>query len=119
MGLIQTIEACCPTVLDPGVDAQESGRLAEAFRVLADPSRIRLLNLIARAGECCVCELTAPVGLSQPTVSHHLKILADAGFLTREKRGTWVYYRVDPAAFATMRRLFDLPRVDAGATASL
>jgi ArsR family transcriptional regulator len=106
MDLIQTIEQCCPMGVCaaplPAVDAET---LAKGFKVIADPARLRLLSLIAAQpeAECCVCDLTEPLGLSQPTVSHHLKVLHEAGFLTREKRGTWVYYRVVPRALETLR----------------
>ena len=106
MRLIQEIdEDCCPVAGAAPLEVREAERLASAFKALADPTRLRLLGLIAARprGECCVCDLTAPVGLSQPTVSHHLKVLHDAGLLERTKRGTWAYYRVLPAAFATLR----------------
>jgi ArsR family transcriptional regulator len=78
------------------ITAPDAEHLAHTLKALADPTRLRLLSLIAAhdGGEACVCELTDPVGLSQPTVSHHLKILVDAGLLTREKRGVWSYYTV-------------------------
>ena len=74
--------------------------LAHALKALADPARLRLLSLIAAhdGGEACVCDLTEPVGLSQPTVSHHLKVLVDAGLITRDKRGVWAYYALVPGA---------------------
>ena len=74
--------------------------MATGFKALADPTRLRLISLVAAHAdaETCVCELTDPVGLSQPTVSHHLKILVDAGLLTRTKRGTWSYYALVPGA---------------------
>ncbi|GAB2458757.1 hypothetical protein GCM10027265_04910 [Jatrophihabitans fulvus] len=80
------------------VDAAE--RLARVFKALSDPTRIRLLSLIAAAdsGEACICDLTEPVGLSQPTVSHHMKSLVDAGLVTREQRGRWAFYAVVPEA---------------------
>lgn len=95
--MIQTIDAeCCPQVLGSPLTEEEAERLASALQVLADPARLRLLSLIGAHpdGEACVCNLTAPVGLSQPTVSHHLKVLTQAGLLGREKRGKWVYYWV-------------------------
>ena len=97
MKLIQTIDAdCCPQVLAAPLAEGDAERLAAALRVLADPARLRLLSIIGARpdGEACVCELTAPLGLSQPTVSHHLKVLADAGLVGREQRGRWVYYWV-------------------------
>ena len=74
----------------------EAERLAGALKAVADPARLRLLSLVARAtdGEACICDLTAPIGLSQPTVSHHMKILVEAGLLTRDQRGKWAYYRL-------------------------
>ncbi len=79
--------------------------MAGTLRALADPARLQLMSFIASQpdGEACVCHLTEPVGLSQPTVSHHLKILNDAGLLEREKRGTWVYYRVVPDQIEAVR----------------
>jgi ArsR family transcriptional regulator len=79
--------------------------LAMTLRALADPARLRLMSFIASQpdGEACVCHLTGPVALSQPTVSHHLKILNEAGLLEREKRGTWVYYRVVPDKIEAVR----------------
>ena len=106
MKLIQTIdEACCPQVLAAPLGEEEATRLATALRVLADPARLRLLSLIGAHpnGEACVCELTEPVGLSQPTVSHHLKVLAEAGLVGREKRGRWVYYWVLPEPIELLR----------------
>ncbi|ABM14018.1 MULTISPECIES: ArsR/SmtB family transcription factor [Mycolicibacterium] len=71
-------------------------RLAATFKALADPARVKLLSLIAAArdGEACICDLTAPLGLSQPTVSHHMKLLVDAGLVSRQQRGKWAYYRI-------------------------
>ncbi|GAA1115469.1 MULTISPECIES: ArsR/SmtB family transcription factor [Nesterenkonia] len=82
------------------LDPEAAAELAVGFKALADPNRITLLTLIAaeESGEACVCDLTEPLGLGQPTVSHHLKVLVDAGLLTREKRGTWSYYSVVPGA---------------------
>ncbi|MGJ9372479.1 ArsR/SmtB family transcription factor [Nesterenkonia sp. CF4.4] len=90
------------------LDPEGAAELAVGFKALADPNRITLLTLIAaeETGEACVCDLTEPLGLGQPTVSHHLKVLVDAGLLNREKRGTWSYYSVVPGAlqdlFTTM-----------------
>jgi ArsR family transcriptional regulator len=76
--------------------AEEAERIARTFKALGDPTRVRLLSLIAASegGEACICDLTEPVGLSQPTVSHHMKQLVDAGLAVREQRGRWAYYRV-------------------------
>ena len=103
MNLIQTVETCCPVVQSPPMEAPAAERIASAFKVLADPARLRLLAMIASTDEACVCDLTDSVGLSQPTVSHHLKVLNDAGFVTREKRGTWAYYRLVPEALSILR----------------
>ena len=96
---------CCPRVVQDLLGKADAVELATAFKALADPARLRLLSFIAAQpdGEACVCHLTTPVGLSQPTVSHHLKILNDAGLLEREKRGTWVYYRIIPARIEAIR----------------
>jgi ArsR family transcriptional regulator len=91
---------CCS--LSPGevIDPADVEHLARTFKALSDPSRIRLLSLIASSdgGEACICDLTEPVALSQPTVSHHMKQLVDAGLVTREQRGRWAYFRVVPDA---------------------
>lgn len=84
---------CCPPLTE-SIDAEAAEQLAKSLKALADPARIRLLSLIAAAGEACSCDLTEPLGLSQPTVSHHMKILREAGFVEREQRGKWAYYRV-------------------------
>lgn len=88
--------ACCTSVVGTMVDPERAEILARVFKALGDPTRVRLISLIAahEGAEACVCDLTAPVGLSQPTVSHHLKQLVDAGLLAREQRGRWAFYRV-------------------------
>lgn len=91
--------ACCtPAPAPSSLGSDEAVELASRFKALGDPNRLLLLATIAgsESAEACVCDLTEPLGLGQPTVSHHLKILVDAGFLTREKRGTWSYYSVVP-----------------------
>ena len=95
----------CRPVLEGGLTKADSEELAALFKALADPVRLRLLSFIAsqEGGEACVCHVTAPVGLSQPTVSHHLKLLHDAGLLERDKRGAWVYYRVVPQRLEAVR----------------
>ncbi|MBO9579101.1 MAG: helix-turn-helix transcriptional regulator [Microbacteriaceae bacterium] len=94
--------ACCGTVSDGTVDAAQAEQIARVFKALGDPTRVRLLSLISAApdGELCICDLTEPVGLSQPTVSHHMKQLAEAGLVTREQRGKWAFYRVAPRGLA-------------------
>jgi ArsR family transcriptional regulator len=98
-------EECCPAVLSAPLSEAQSADLARDFALLADATRLRLLSLLASApaGEACVCELVAPLGRSQPTVSHHLKLLADAGLILGEKRGRWVWYRVVPERMAQLR----------------
>ena len=102
--LLPVVECCAPVLADP-LTQGEAEDLAGAFRVLADPARLRLLGLIAASpgGEACACDLIEPLGLSQPTVSHHLKVLTEAGLLERERRGTWVYHRIVRAPFDALR----------------
>src|SRR6478672_2932860 len=93
-------------------DRIDAERFAGVLKALADPARLRLVSLIQSApdGEACVSDLTAPLGLSQPTVSHHLRILTESGLLEREKRGVWAYYRLVPAAIAAIADLLTPPR---------
>ena len=95
----------CPPLLQGPLDQHEADQLAKALKTIADPARLRLLSLIQAQpdGEACVCHLTEPLGLSQPTVSHHLKVLRTAGLVERERRGSWAYYRVVPEALGTLR----------------
>jgi ArsR family transcriptional regulator len=96
---------CAPLLSGAPLDEHSAVRLAALLRVLAEPGRLRLLSLIqAQASrEACVCHLTEALGLSQPTVSHHLRVLFDAGLVDRERRGNWVYYRLVPRALAELR----------------
>jgi ArsR family transcriptional regulator, arsenate/arsenite/antimonite-responsive transcriptional repressor len=93
-------EACCTPLLREPITAVQAEGLARQLKALADPARLRLVSMVAghEGGEACVCDLTEPLGLTQPTISHHLKILVDAGILTRDKRGVWAYYALVPAA---------------------
>ncbi len=111
MALLPLASSCCQPVLQARLGKADAEQLANAFKVVADPARLRLLSLIASqpSGEACVCNLTRPLGLSQPTVSHHLKVLHAAGLLDRERRGTWVYYRVRPDRLATLRDALAVP----------
>ena len=104
--LVDNVEACCPSFLTSAVSEEEAGQAARIFKALAEPARVRLLSMIAAVGEAgaCVCELVPPLDLSQPTVSHHLRILQDAGLLSRERRGTWAYYRIRQDALAVVSR---------------
>ncbi len=104
---IERIAACCPPISDAALSADDAESLAAALKVLADPTRLRLISLIqaGQDGEACVCHLTEPVGLSQPTISHHLKVLVEAGLVEREQRGRWAYFRVLPEPLAALRAL--------------
>jgi ArsR family transcriptional regulator len=96
-------EVCCPSVLAEPLAEHEAEDLASVFAALADPVRLRLLSLVADAGEVCSCELLAPLGKAQPTISHHTKVLADAGLIRGEKRGRWVWWSVIPERMAAVR----------------
>jgi len=97
-------ECCSPVFLTP-LDQERAEQLAAALRVLADPARLRILSLVVNhpRGEVCQAEFTRPLGLSQPTVSHHLKVLYDAGLLRREQRGSWAYYSIEPQQIESLR----------------
>lgn len=105
METIATIAVSCPPLLQEPLEPKEADQLASALKALAEPARLRLLSLIqAQPGhEACVCHLTEPLGLSQPTVSHHLKVLLQAGLVEREQRGSWAYFRVREEPLATLR----------------
>jgi ArsR family transcriptional regulator, arsenate/arsenite/antimonite-responsive transcriptional repressor len=102
---VKPIAVCCEPVLDSALSEEQAADLAGAFKVLADPVRLRLFSMIATSpeSEACSCDLVEPVGRSQPTVSHHLSVLTDAGLLTREQRGKWAYFRVVPERLAVLR----------------
>ncbi|WP_369382914.1 ArsR/SmtB family transcription factor [Streptomyces sp. cg36] len=104
--LNEPVAPCCPPLTERPLTAEEAERTATMFKALGDPVRLRLFSLVAshEGGEACVCDIS-DVGVSQPTVSHHLKKLKDAGLLGSERRGTWVYYRVEPAVLAAMGQL--------------
>ena len=97
--------ACCSPVRSDMLDEAQAALLASSFAALADPIRLRLLSHIAATGgnEVCACDLVEPSGRSQPTVSHHMKILVDAGLVEREKRGLWVWYRLVPSRLDALR----------------
>lgn len=96
---------CCVALRDVAFDDASAMALAAGFAALADPARLRLLSLISCApgGEACACDLIEPIGKSQPTVSHHLKVLTDAGLVQREKRGVWAWYRANPQTLDRLR----------------
>lgn len=104
---------CCTPVLEGRLTKADAKQLAETLKAIADPARLRLLSFIAAqpSGETCVCYLTKPLELSQPTVSHHLKVLFDAGLLDRERRGTWIYYRIVPEPLEALRAALEVPVV--------
>jgi ArsR family transcriptional regulator len=93
-------QLCCEPGGQPALSAAEAQDSARILKAFSDPNRLRLLSIVkaGKGGEACVCDLTEPLGLGQPTVSHHLKLLVDAGLLEREKRGTWAYYSLVPGA---------------------
>ena len=95
---------CCPPLVRESLSASQAADLAHVLKALADPTRLRLVSMVAahENGEACVCELTDPLGLTQPTISHHLKILVDAGIFTRSQRGKWAYYAIVPKALDTL-----------------
>ncbi|MCB2176470.1 MAG: metalloregulator ArsR/SmtB family transcription factor [Actinomycetales bacterium] len=98
------LSACSTPLVSSPMDADRATGVALQFKALGDPGRLRLLSLIAahESGQACVCDLTEPLGLSQPTVSHHLKVLREAGLVAGERRGTWVYYRLIPGALTAL-----------------
>ena len=107
--------SCCTPASGEALDGESAQRLAAVLKVIAEPTRLRLLSLVAahEGGEACICDLTEPVGLSQPTVSHHMKLLVEAGLLEREQRGKWAYYRLVPAALDALTRLLSTAVVPA------
>ena len=105
------VEACSIPLVGEAVSEAAAAGLAQVFKALGDPVRLRLLSLIGahQGGEICVCDLTTAFDLTQPTISHHLKVLREAGIITSERRGTWVYYRLVPAALERMAGLLSVP----------
>ncbi|MGH3158437.1 MAG: metalloregulator ArsR/SmtB family transcription factor [Streptosporangiaceae bacterium] len=103
--------ACCPPLSREPLTAAQAEHVAPLLKALADPVRLRLMSLVAShpGGEACVCDLAGAFELSQPTISHHLKVLHEAGLIGREKRGVWVYYRAQPGALASLGALIGDP----------
>src|SRR4051794_18858728 len=103
---VQAVACCSPLTAQP-LTPDQADRIAPLLKALADPVRLRLLSLVAShaAGEACVCDLNGAFDLSQPTISHHLKVLHEAGLIERSKRGVWVYYRVNGAAMTDVAQL--------------
>jgi ArsR family transcriptional regulator, arsenate/arsenite/antimonite-responsive transcriptional repressor len=109
---IETAVACCAPLGAPVLDEEEAAATAELFKSLADPARVRIVNLLATSREpVCACELYEPLSLSQPTVSHHLKKLVDAGLLEREQRGKWAYFSLSRDAVEKLAVVADLKGV--------
>lgn len=103
--LMKPVVECCAPLLDEPLAVEDATLLADWYGVLADPTRLRLLSLIAAAGEACAaCDLVEPLGVSQPTVSHHLKVLREAGLVESEKKGRWIYYRPVPERLSILSR---------------
>ncbi|MET0725257.1 MAG: metalloregulator ArsR/SmtB family transcription factor [Leifsonia sp.] len=104
---VTAVAACCSPLTRETLTAEKADDLARSLKALADPTRLRLISIVAASEgeEACACDLTEPVGLSQPTVSHHLKVLVDAGFLSRTQRGTWAYFKLVPGALDAVSRL--------------
>ncbi len=102
---------CCPPLAEEPLSADQAHQIAPLLKALADPVRLRLMSLVAShpGGEACVCDLTGAFELSQPTISHHLKVLHEAGLLDRDKRGVWVYYRARTEALASLGTLIGSP----------
>jgi ArsR family transcriptional regulator len=96
---------CCGRALPEPLADDEAADIAQAFAALADPVRVRILSIVAGAGECCSCDLLEPLGKSQPTISHHTKVLADAGLLRGERRGKWVWWTVDRSRVKALREV--------------
>jgi len=105
------VTACCTPLAREPLGQEQAADLARILKALADPARLRLLSLVLSHvdGEACVCDLIPSLDLSQPTISHHLKVLHEAGLLDRDKRGVWVYYRARPEAIAALGELFRIP----------
>jgi ArsR family transcriptional regulator len=100
---------CCPSVLDAPLGAADAAELAGSFHALSDPVRLRVLSILAASpqGEVCVCEFVEPLGKSQPTISHHMKILSEAGLVQGERRGKWVWYSLNRDRLAHLRSAID------------
>ena len=105
-------QGCCTPLLRESITASQAADLAHKLKALADPTRLRLVSMVAahKGGEACVCDLTEPLGLTQPTISHHLKILVEAGIFTRDKRGVWAHYALVPSALDALSAVLSTAR---------
>ena len=112
MNLPKAQPNCCSLLLSNVFSVEEAAQMAGLFRALGEPARLRLISLIAAQpeGEVCACDLVEPLGLSQPTVSHHLKVLYEVGFLEKERRGIWIYYRLVPEQLVALRNALAAPQ---------
>ena len=110
LGPAETAACCAPLTAQP-LSLEQAEQVAPLLKALADPVRLRLMSLVAshQGGEACICDLTEAFELSQPTISHHMKVLHDAGLVDRDKRGVWVYYQVRPQALASLATLIGCP----------
>jgi ArsR family transcriptional regulator, arsenate/arsenite/antimonite-responsive transcriptional repressor len=106
---VSALTECCPSVLAAPLDASEADELAAGFSALSDPARLRVLSILAASpdGEVCVCDFVDPLGKSQPTISHHLKILSGAGLVQGDRRGKWVWYSLNRERLAALRSAID------------
>ncbi|WBB74580.1 metalloregulator ArsR/SmtB family transcription factor [Micromonospora sp. WMMD1128] len=111
------VVACCSPIAVRPMDAEQAAVVAPMFKALGDPVRLRLMSMIASVPEMCVCDLTPAFDLSGPTISHHLKVLREAGLVDSERRGTWVWYRVRPEAFRQLGALLDISAAPTGTVA--
>ena len=104
---VRDVTACCSPLTREAMTEENAANLASSLKALADPARLRIISMVAAHAdaEACACDLAEPLGLGQPTVSHHLRILVEAGYLTRSKRGTWAYYALVPGALDGVARL--------------
>ena len=118
---MSTAVASCAPLVREALTAEQAADLSRVLKAVADPARLRLLSMVAahEGGEACVCDLTGPLGLSQPTVSHHLQVLVDAGLLTRDKRGVWAWYRLVPGALDALAVVLSTAGTAAGSGADL
>jgi ArsR family transcriptional regulator, arsenate/arsenite/antimonite-responsive transcriptional repressor len=110
--LLPLADECCAPLLREPITPGQAAELTRLLKALADPTRLRLVSMVAahEGGEACVCDLTGPLGLTQPTISHHLKILVDAGIFTRDKRGVWAYYALVPRALSALADVLSTPK---------
>jgi len=106
---VQSADECCPSVLAAALDPPDAARLADGFTALSDPVRLRVLSMLAASpsGEVCVCDFVDPLGKSQPTISHHLKILSEAGLIQGDRRGKWVWYSLNRDRLSALRAAID------------